>query len=84
MLNKALAGALFLGAVSVLPAMADEDTIARFKGGIGVIPVSSGVTAAGANVTQLTSVEVNRNFVRPDLGDRQARCQGEGEREYHG
>jgi len=61
MLKKALAGALFLGAVSALPAMAADDTIARFKGGIGVIPVSSGVAPV---VSQLTSEVVNRNFVR--------------------
>jgi hypothetical protein len=37
---------------------ADDDTLAKFKGGIGVIPVSSGVgTAATAEV-------VNRNTVR--------------------
>ena len=64
MLKRALAGALFLGAVSALPAMAAEDTIARFKGGIGVIPVSSGVVVAADNATQLTSEVVNRNFVR--------------------
>jgi len=61
MLKRALAGALFLGAVSALSAMAAEDTIARFKGGIGVIPVSSGVAPV---VSQLTSEVVNRNFVR--------------------
>jgi len=61
MLKKALAGALFLGAVSALPAMAADDTIARFNGGIGVIPVSSGVAPV---VSQLTSEVVNRNFVR--------------------
>jgi len=60
-LKRALAGALFLGAVSALPAMAAEDTIARFKGGIGVIPVSSGVAPVAS---QLTSEVVNRNFVR--------------------
>jgi hypothetical protein len=38
--------------------LADGDTLAKFKGGIGVIPVSSGVgTAATAEV-------VNRNIVR--------------------
>lgn len=37
---------------------ADDDTLAKFKGGIGVIPVSSGVgTAATAEV-------VNRNIIR--------------------
>jgi hypothetical protein len=40
------------------PSVMADDTLARFKGGIGVIPVSSGVgTAATAEV-------VNRNIVR--------------------
>src|SRR5713226_3932107 len=57
MLKKALAYMLFLGVIYPLSAAA-EDTLARFKGGIGVIPVSSGVgTAATAEV-------VNRNIVR--------------------
>jgi hypothetical protein len=63
MVKKALVSVLFLGSVFSLPAAA-SDTLARFKGGIGVIPVSSGVVAAGGNVTQLTSEVVNRNFVR--------------------
>jgi hypothetical protein len=37
------------------------DTLVEFKGGIGVIPVSSGVVTAP---TDLTSEVVNRNFVR--------------------
>lgn len=52
---------LFLGAVFPLAALAD-DSLARFKGGIGVIPVSSGVVPAGQQ--PLTSEVVNRNFVR--------------------
>jgi hypothetical protein len=57
MLKKAPAWVLFLGVVAPLAAVAD-DSVARFKGGIGVDPVSSGVgTAATATV-------VNRNIVR--------------------
>jgi hypothetical protein len=57
MVKNTLAAFLFVGAVCPLTAGAD-DTLARFKGGIGVIPVSSGVgTAATATV-------VNRNIVR--------------------
>jgi hypothetical protein len=45
-----------------LPVSADsKDTLARFKGGIGVIPVSSGVAPVAS---QPTSEVVNRNFVR--------------------
>ena len=48
---------LFLGAAFPLASLAD-DSLAKFKGGIGVIPVSSGQgTAATATV-------VNRNLVR--------------------
>jgi len=61
MVKKALVSALFLGSVFSLPAAADDDTLARFKGGIGVLPVSSGVAPV---VSQLTSEVVNRNFVR--------------------
>ena len=46
---------------SFLSAAAQDDTLARFNGGIGVIPVSSGVAPDPA---QLTSEVVNRNFVR--------------------
>ena len=53
MMKKAFAYTMFLGAVFSQPAAADE---LKFKGGIGVIPVSSGVT--GPPVT------VNRNIVR--------------------
>ena len=61
MVKKALVCTLFLGVVSSLPATAADDTLARFKGGIGVIPVSSGVVPDPA---QLTSEVVNRNLVR--------------------
>lgn len=64
MVKKALAYVLFLGVIFPLSAAADDDTLARFKGGIGVIPVSSGVVVAADNATQLTSEMVNRNFVR--------------------
>jgi len=57
MLQKMLASILLLGVASSLAAAAD-DTIARFKGGIGVIPVSSGVG------TGTTATDVNRNIVR--------------------
>jgi hypothetical protein len=50
---------LFIVGFFTLPVSADDkDTLVRFKGGIGVIPVSSGVgTGATAEV-------VNRNIVR--------------------
>ena len=57
MVKKILAFAVFAGVVCPLSAAA-SDTLVKFKGGIGVIPVSSGVgTAATAEV-------VNRNIVR--------------------
>ena len=56
-MKKALVFLPFLVALLALSAVAD-DTLASFKGGIGVIPISSGVgTAATAEV-------VNRNIVR--------------------
>ncbi len=61
MMKKVLAFALFLGIVFPLSAAAD-DSLVKFKGGIGVIPVSSGVVAAGTQ--PLTSEVVNRNIVR--------------------
>ena len=42
------------------PSVMADDTLARFKGGIGVIPVSSGVVVG----QPLTAEAVNRNFVR--------------------
>ena len=54
---------LFIVGFFTLPVSADDsDTLARFKGGIGVIPVSSGV--AHGSCYSLTSEVVNRNFVR--------------------
>ena len=45
MVKKVLAYVLFFGVIYPLSAAA-EDSLARFKGGIGVIPVSSGVGLA--------------------------------------
>jgi hypothetical protein len=58
---------LFVSILAVLmggyfaPSVVADDTLVKFKGGIGVIPVSSGVVTAP---TDLTSEIVNRNFVR--------------------
>ena len=58
MVKKILACALFFGFIFPLSAAADDDSLLKFKGGIGVIGVSSGVgTGATAEV-------VNRNIVR--------------------
>jgi hypothetical protein len=58
MMRKVLIPALLVGSLLNLPVAAADDTLAKFKGGIGVIGVSSGVgTAATAEV-------VNRNLVR--------------------
>jgi hypothetical protein len=56
-MKKALVFLPFLVALLALSAVAD-DTLASFKGGIGVIPVSSGVGTAA------TAEAVNRNIVR--------------------
>ena len=61
MLKKLSAWVLFFGIVTPLSAAAD-DSLVKFKGGIGVIPVSSGVVPAGQQ--PLTAEVVNRNFVR--------------------
>lgn len=58
MVRKVLIPALFMGSMLALPAAADDDTLAKFKGGIGVIGVSSGVG------TLATAEVVNRNIVR--------------------
>src|SRR5712691_8621604 len=60
MLKKMSAWVLFFGIVTPLSAAAD-DSLVKFKGGIGVIPVSS---AAGALNADGTSPNVNRNVVR--------------------
>src|SRR5262245_32687444 len=57
MVKRALALLLLFGVVYPLSAAAD-DLLARFKGGIGVIGVSSGVGLAA------TAEVVNRNIVR--------------------
>jgi len=59
-MKKLLVIALFLAAMAPVAAMT-SDTLVKFKGGIGVIPVSSGagnVSATG------TFSDVNRNTVR--------------------
>jgi len=53
---------LFLGLVAPL-AVAD-DSLVRFKGGIGVLPVSSGVAVPPTLATAATVESVNRNIVR--------------------
>lgn len=60
MLKKISAFVLCLGIAHPLAAMAD-DSLVKFKGGIGVIPVSS---AAGVVNADGTSPNVNRNVVR--------------------
>src|SRR6266851_642167 len=60
MLKKMSAWVLFLGIVTPLSAAAD-DSLVKFKGGIGVIPVSS---AAGTANADGTFPNVNRNVVR--------------------
>src|SRR5437879_2713787 len=61
MLKKMSAWVLFFGIVTPLSATAD-DSLVKFRGGIGVIPVSAGVVPAGQQ--PLTAEVVNRNFVR--------------------
>ena len=63
MLKKLSAWVLFLGIVTPLSAAAD-DSLVKFKGGIGVIPVSAGVAVAPTLATALTVESVNRNIVR--------------------
>jgi hypothetical protein len=60
MLKKISAFVLCLGIAHPLAAMAD-DSLVKFKGGIGVVPVSS---AAGTANADGTSPNVNRNVVR--------------------
>jgi hypothetical protein len=61
MLKRMSPWVLLLGIACPLSAAA-EDSLVRFKGGIGVTPVSSGVVPAGQQPT--TAEVVNRNFVR--------------------
>jgi len=63
MLKKMSACVLFFGIVAPLSAAAD-DSLVKFKGGIGVIPVSAGVAVAPTLATAQTVESVNRNIVR--------------------
>jgi hypothetical protein len=66
MMKRALAYTMFLGVVFSLPAAADDASLS-FKGGIGVIPVSSVTCVPSATpcVTGPTvTVTVNQNVVR--------------------
>ena len=63
MLKKLSAWVLFFGIVYPLSAVAD-DSLVKFKGGIGVIPVSAGVAVAPTLGTAQTVESVNRNIVR--------------------
>jgi hypothetical protein len=63
MLKKMSAWVLFFGIVTPLSAAAD-DSLVKFKGGIGVIPVSAGVAVAPTLATAQTVESVNRNIVR--------------------
>lgn len=60
-MKKTLACTMFLGVVFSQPAAADD---LKFKGGIGVIPVSSGVAVAPTAATALVVESVSRNIVR--------------------
>lgn len=53
---------LFLALVA--PLAVANDSLVRFKGGIGVIPVSSGVAIPPTLATATTVESVNRNIVR--------------------
>jgi hypothetical protein len=61
MLKKASMLALIVGVASVAAASAD-DSLVKFRGGIGVIPVSAG--AGTPDATDGTSPTVSRNVVR--------------------
>lgn len=63
MLKKMSAWVLFFGIAYPLSVAAD-DSLVKFKGGIGVIPVSSGVAVAPTLATAQTVESVNRNIVR--------------------
>src|SRR6266436_3496997 len=62
-MKKVLVCTIFLGVVFSLPAGAD-DTKLRFKGGIGVHPVSAGVAVAPTSGTAPVVESVSRNIVR--------------------
>jgi len=61
--RAAVAGALLMAAMASAAAQTDAFRL-RFKGGIGVIPVSSGVQDNGAATTALVAPSVTRNIVR--------------------
>jgi hypothetical protein len=61
-MRKEWAFALLLALVT--PLAAADDSLVRFKGGIGVIPVSSGVAIPPTLTTALVVESVNRNIVR--------------------
>jgi hypothetical protein len=65
MMKKALACTMFIGVVFSLPAAADDASL-KFKGGIGVIPVSSVIDCPASPALCVTGppVTVNRNIVR--------------------
>src|SRR5258706_15052795 len=63
MLKKMSAWVLFFGIVCPLSAAAD-DSLVKFKGGIGVIPVSSGVAVAPTLATAPIVESVKREIVR--------------------
>jgi hypothetical protein len=65
MIKKALACTMFVGVVFSLPAAADDASL-KFKGGIGVIPVSSVIDCPPSPAPCVTGapVTVNRNIVR--------------------
>lgn len=56
--------AAFVVVALLTVAAKEEDSLAKFKGGIGVIPVSSGVAVAPTLGTAQTVESVNRNIVR--------------------
>ena len=58
-----VAGALLMAAMASIAAQTDPVRL-RFKGGIGVIPVSSGVLDNGTATTALVAPSVTRNIVR--------------------
>jgi hypothetical protein len=62
-MRKALACMMFLGVVFSLPAGAD-DTKLRFKGGIGVHPISAGVAVVPTSGTAPVVESVSRNIIR--------------------
>ena len=61
MWKKALASAMCLTLICTVPVWADDDAIARFNGGIGVMPITNGAGAANADGTL---PNVTRNIVR--------------------